>query len=301
MARKIAIGFDPQGIRVPLDRLLPLRATKYQPANNHKHQSIAASIRAIGVIEPLIIYPQEGNEGHYVILDGNIRYAVLKEMAVSDAYCLIANDDEAYTYNHKVSVVTPIQEHFMILKAIDLGVAEERIAETLNVDVAAIRRKRNLLEGICPEAITLLKDRRIAPEALRQLKRVVPIRQIEMADLMCRANNLTVSYAQCLFMATPDEQRLAEYRAMKSNGVSTEDREHIAREMQNLHRELKLIEKTHSENVMNLLVMVRYVEKLLQNARVVKHLGTRYPEILQEFQKMIAAPELAGPVSRNAG
>jgi hypothetical protein len=38
----------------------------------------------------------------------------------------------------------------MILKAIENGVGEKRLAEALDVDGANVRRKRNLLNGICP-------------------------------------------------------------------------------------------------------------------------------------------------------
>src|SRR5271154_1966100 len=91
---------------------------------------------------------------------------------------------EACTYNHKVSRVAPIQEHFMIMKAIEQGVSEERIAATLDIDVGRIRQKRDLLVGICPEAIALLKDRDASPGALREIRKVKPMRQIEMAELM---------------------------------------------------------------------------------------------------------------------
>ena len=50
----------------------------------------------------------------------------------------------------------------MILKAIKSGVSEERIAKVLNVDVASIRQKRDLLEGICKEAAEILKTRQMS-------------------------------------------------------------------------------------------------------------------------------------------
>jgi len=46
----------------------------------------------------------------------------------------------------------------MILKAIENGVSEERIAKSLNVDVASIRRRWKLPDGICAEAAELLKE-----------------------------------------------------------------------------------------------------------------------------------------------
>lgn len=59
---------------------------------------------------------------------------------------MISTDDEAFTYNNRVNSIAIIQEHKMILKAIENGVSEERIAKSLNVDVASIRRRWNTIE-----------------------------------------------------------------------------------------------------------------------------------------------------------
>ena len=96
----------------------------------------------------------------------------------------------------------------MIMEAIRQGVSEERIAKTLAVDVAAIRRKRDLLDGICPEAVQLLKEKRASNGAFREMRKVRPMRQIEMAELMLASNNFSAHYAQCLFASTPTEQLL---------------------------------------------------------------------------------------------
>jgi len=111
-------------------------------------------------------------------LDGHLRFEVLKEIGQKEVFCLVSTDDEAFTYNHKVNRISPIQEHFMILRAIEKGVSEERIAKTLNVDVAKIRQKRNLLESICAEVVELLKDKHFSPNAIRVLKKMKPMRQI---------------------------------------------------------------------------------------------------------------------------
>ena len=64
---------------------------------------------------------------------------------------MISMDNEAFTYNERVNRLAIIQEHRMILKAIERGVSEERIAKALNVDVGSINRKRRLLDEICPD------------------------------------------------------------------------------------------------------------------------------------------------------
>jgi hypothetical protein len=44
----------------------------------------------------------------------------------------------------------------MIRRAIDRGVSKERLAQAFNVNLRSNNLRINLLEGICPEAITLL-------------------------------------------------------------------------------------------------------------------------------------------------
>ncbi len=50
----------------------------------------------------------------------------------------------------------------MILKAIERGVPEEKIAAALDLNPRSIQRKVRLLEGICPEAVAILKDKELA-------------------------------------------------------------------------------------------------------------------------------------------
>ena len=91
----------------------------------------------------------------------------------------------------------------MIVKAVERGVSEERIAKALNVDVKTSLRKTRLLEGICPEAADMLKDKHIAINTFTELKKMVPLRQIEAAELMVAMNKYTISYAKSLLAATP--------------------------------------------------------------------------------------------------
>lgn len=292
MLRPVEMAFEPKGRMLPIEQLLPLRKLASDTRKSEKYKRIAASMRELGLIEPLIVYPQPGQRDQYLLLDGLIRLDILKSEGATEAFCLVATDDEAYTYNHKVNQLTAIQEHFMIMKAVDNGVPDERIATTLSVNVAAIRKKMNLLDGICPEAVSLLKDKRISGPALREIKRVVPMRQIEMAELMIAAHNYSSSYAKCLYTATPADQRLEPDSAPVADGLSPEDRAKMEREMQEMRRNFKVIEETHGDNVLRLVLGVGYLRNLLNNARVVRFLSSRYSDILEQFQKIVESPEL---------
>lgn len=288
---KVALAFETKGFMLKVEQILPLRKFPEKVRDTEKYKCIRASIREVGLIEPLIVYPQRGRK-QFLLLDGAARLDILIQEGETEVFCLEATRDEACTYNHKVSRLSPIQEHFMILKTLQNGVSEERIAATLCADVAAIRKKRDLLSGICKEAVSLLKDKRISPGALREMKRVVALRQVEMAELMITTNNFTASYAKCIFAGTPEDQKLPSEAPKEDRGLTPEDITRIQREMTTLHRDMKMVEETHGENCLNLVPAVGYLKKILANAKVERYLRSRHPDVLVEFHKIVDEPEL---------
>ena len=115
------IGFEKRRIILPLDKILPVRIIK-DPDNMARYQIIVASIREIGVVEPLMVYPQKGNDGFYLLMDGHYRLHALRKLGIPKVECLISLEDESFTYNARVSRLPPIQEHSMIAKAVNNGV-----------------------------------------------------------------------------------------------------------------------------------------------------------------------------------
>lgn len=292
MSSAIKLACDPKVVRLAVDKILATRVVTDVTRQCRKFQSIAASIKDLGLIEPLVVYREVQPNGQYLLLDGHLRLDILKTMNEMEAPCLLSHDDEAYTYNHKVNRLSAIQEHFMILRTIENGVPEKRIAVALNVDVECIRRKADLLDGICPEVAVLLKDKKTTAGAFREIKRAKPMRQIEMAELMVSSHNYSVDYAKCLVAATPPDQLLDANRLKDANGLTADEMARMEREMETLGREFRLIEDTHGQNTLNLVVAVAYLKKLLDNARVVRHLSQNYSELLAEFQKLVETKSL---------
>ena len=293
MSSIVKLACEPEVRQIPVDSIMPLRKVPAGARNSTKYRRISASIQEIGVLEPLIVHPCRESEDQYMLLDGHIRLDILKCANAPMVECLIANDDEAFTYNHKVNQLSAIQEHFMIRKALKNGVSEEDIARTLNVDISKIRMKRDLLEGICPEAVQLLKEKRATRDALQQLRQVTPMRQIEMAELMCASHNFSGPYAKCLLAATPQDQLLEQESGKKVDELSSQEMARMEREMETLSGDFREIERTHGKNVLNLVISAGYLRKLLDNARVVRYLASDYPEIMTEFQKIAESRSLA--------
>jgi len=52
---------------------------------------------------------------------------------------------------------------------------------------------------------------------------------------------------------------------------------------------MRLSQDQYGENSLHLNATQRHVKRLLENAKVRKFLGNRYPEVLEEFQALAAA------------
>lgn len=281
-------GFEANLRTIPIDAILPVKQMPVTVPKSQKYGQIAASIREVGLIEPPVIARAPGQDGSFILLDGHVRLHVLKEMGDTTVTCLVATDDESFTYNKRISRLATIQEHKMILRAVERGVSEARIAAALNVNIALIRQKRTLLNGICPEAAELLKARHCPINSFRSLRRMKPLRQIQAAELMIAANNFTVPYVEAI-LAASDAADLADPAAKKPPaGVTREQAERMKAEMANLQKNIKLIEGTLGPDHLRLVVAGRYVERLLQNDRLARYLDKNHGEILGEFRQIVA-------------
>jgi ParB-like chromosome segregation protein Spo0J len=283
---EVKMAFEEAKVRVAIANILALKITPDDIKKTSKYAQIAASIREVGLVEPPVIARDQSDPAKYLLLDGHLRIEVLKDLGQTDVACLVATDDEAYTYNKRVNRIAMVQEHRMILKAIERGVSEERIAKALNVDVPMIRRKRQLLDGICPEVAELLKDKHVAIQTFSELKKMVALRQIEAAEIMVAMNKYTINYAKSLVAATSQAQLVDPSKPKRVNGLSEEQMALMERESLNLEREFRIAEKSYGADHLDLVVTNGYLAKLLGNARVVRYLAQHHNEILTEFQKL---------------
>lgn len=289
-APALQAAFEFEGVVVQLDKLLPTRAVAENVKVSAKYRALLASIREVGVVEPLSIYPQKG--GKYLILDGHARAVALRDLGMTEAPCLIASQDEGYTYNQKVNRIAPIQANRMILKALDAGVPAERVAKALNLSVQTVRNSRRLLHDICPEAIELLRDKHVAQGTFALFKKVKPLRQIEMAEIMVAAGTYSATYARALVMTTSRDQLVDPESPKKIPGVKAEDLARIEHEVRVQEKDFRMLDETYNEHVMALTIARGYLRTLLENGRVVRFLAQNFREFLTEFQRLVESNTL---------
>ena len=292
MGNSVRAAFEPETVSVDLPELLPLRQVPPEALKSRKFLQILSSVKEVGVIEPPTVVRQEGGTGKYYLVQGYLRVEALRMLEARTVVCLVSTDDEAYTYNKRINRLAPIQENRMILKAIGRGVSEERIAKALGLNVDSIRRKRNLLQGICAEAATLIRDRQCPYETFQCLKKMKPLRQIEAVELMVGMNNFSASCARSILLATAREQ-LAEPNRPKSSPVHTA--EHMARlerEIGNLQREIVELEDSYGSDQLKLIVTRGHLEALFRNEKVVQYLTLHHGDIFGELRKLVDATKM---------
>jgi ParB/RepB/Spo0J family partition protein len=286
---EMKIGFEMRRVRIALADILPVRHVKDPQDNIKRYRTIRASIKEVGLIEPLVVYPQKGAPGKYLLLDGHLRHYALKDLGRTEAECIIASDDESFTYNARVNRLNPIAEHKMIMKAVNNGVKPEKIAAALNLSEADVKASMTLLDGINEEAADLLKDKAVSPKAIRLMRKVSGVRQIEIAELMVSAGNYTKGYAEALVLGTPKDQLVNPDEPKQKKGMTREEIGKLEAEMETLERDLKAVERSYGDNMLNLTLARGYVKKLLDKARVVRFLNANHPDIFAEFESLAAA------------
>ena len=282
------LAFERDGVMVAMDRLLPLKILRAGVKSSKKYVQILGSIRAIGLVEAPVVAPVPKQPGRYFLLDGHLRVEALKDLGIAEVECLVSTDDESYTYNKRINRLAAVQEHRMITRAIQRGVPEEKIATALGIEVASVHRRSKMLNGICAEAVDLLKDTPCPIAVFDIVRRMTPMRQIEVTELMAGQNNFTVMFAKALLAATPEKQ-LAESGKKKPTGATASSAEQLARmerELATLQTQVKSVEETYGLDNLHLTVARGYVKTLLANNRVARWLSSHRREYLAELQSI---------------
>lgn len=291
--RDIVRAFDNTLITLQLDQLMSTKLLDRYYRDSAKYKMIVSSISEIGIIEPPAVI-QDTQSGRYILLDGHLRVAALKEIGKKEVACLLSSDDETYTFNKHTNRLPPIQEHRMISRALDRGVSKEKLAKALNLDVDSIERKKDMLKGICPEVQEMLKDKVIAEGVFKVLRRMKEYRQIEAVMVMGGAGNYSVSYARAFLLATPEQHLVDDGKGKKVKGLDKDQMLRMENEMTTLYKNTNVINDGLATDVFNLQVSKSYLSKLLTNVLIVRYLTHNHPEILAQFQRITEMTSLAG-------
>ena len=106
---------------------------------------------------------------------------------------------------------------------------------------------------------------------------------------MVGANNFAAGYAEALVLGTRKDQLAQPEKPKIKKGLSPEEIGKMEQEMESLEHDVKAVEETYGENMLNLTLACGYIKKLVDNAKVVRFLNANYSDIFSEFEKIATA------------
>jgi len=281
----VAFDFELESVIVPLADISPIYPAAPKAKRSAKYAQIAASLQEFGGIEPVLV-TREPN-GKYLVEDGHLRVEAAKDLGLEKIECLVAKEYDGWTANWHVSHVATIQQHRMIVKAMELGVPEADIARAFRIDVRTLRGKSQMLTGICAEVIERLKDKQVPINTFHTLRKMSEYRQIEAADLMVAMGTYTNALALSLLASTPEAQLVPCERPKKVKGLTDEQISLMERESASLDREYRILNQSYGQDHLDLVLAIGYVRKLISNPRVAKYLRQWHGELLEQFESIV--------------
>ena len=280
----IAQGKLIQGIDISVVKLVPRNertvAKKY-------YQRIEASLRAVGLIDPLIVYPLGDS---YEILDGSLRYRILLDLGVETIPCLIHEARDGFTSNRMVNQLSASQEMRMLRKSLE-ELDEKTIANALGMQGISHRLNKGLLTKLHDEVVKAFNTNKLNLQTAKELTHVKPDRQHEILKLMESCKDFSTTFARGLVLKTPMAKRA------KASGDRTpwtkadEQKSQLLKKLQEAEQQQDFYTGLYRQYTTNLLKLVIYVRSLLANAEVRDYLAVNHADLLGIFEQILEHTE----------
>jgi hypothetical protein len=273
------------GRDIPIELLRPRHERKI---SKREYQRIRASILAVGLIEPLVVFPEND---YYIILNGHQRYRILVELEVKTVPCIFARQKEAFTSNRMVNRLSPFQESRMIKKSLD-EVDEKSIATALGITNIAHRLKANLLKQLHPKIAAAFDAGMINKACIHELTYVTPKRQEEILAAMENYKDFTLPFVRSLVLKTPPPARTKNRPGAKNPWARNEQhKSDLLKKLADTEEKHDFYTNLYRQYSINLLKLVIYVRTLVNNDRIMAYLRASHPAILATFQEVVASAE----------
>jgi ParB family chromosome partitioning protein len=272
---------DSEALDIPIIKLRPLRDRKVTP---REYARILASIKAIGLIEPLVIFP-EGED--YLILDGVQRYRALLELGVMVVPCILGKYREAFTGNRMVNRVSPVQENRMIEKSLE-ELDAQTIAAALGISGIGHRLKTTLLKRLHADVAAAFDQGKITRPCARELTHVKLQRQKEILSAMEGYKDYSIAFARTLVLKTPVPLREARRGKNDPWDKSAQRKNSLLKKLGEAEEKHDFYSRLYKQYTVDLLRLAIFARSLLTNSRVREYLDEHHPLIVSRFEGIIA-------------
>lgn len=278
--------FSENTLSLNISELLPTKKLLINYESSEKFLQIKCTLKSIGLIEPILVYI-DSVTNEIKILDGHMRIEALKDLGETKVECLVSTIYDTYTPNKKVNQVTIIQIQKMLKEAIKAGVPIELLSASLNISVDSLKGRISVLDGISPQVVEILNDKVVPKATFLALKKMVPLRQLECANLMIRFDNFSKNFSHSLLQSSPKET-LIESKITKGNHKTAQRKmiDRLEKEMAHVHVDADKLKENYGSTSLKLTIVISHIKSLLENQALFRWLHKHKPELLNELIKI---------------
>lgn len=276
--------FPVNGMDIPVTALQPLRERENVNIKTHKgFKRIISSIRAIGLIEPLCVYPEKDG---YVILDGYLRYLACVELGAEKLPCMLFSDKEAYTFNRMVNRLSGYQEMRMLRKSLET-LEEKTITTTFGAISMSYRLAPSLVEHLHPKVAEAFEQDLLGKTTAMEMSCVKQPRQVEMLKEMKRVNDFSPSFVRALILKTPPELRNPKRNPRKPWSEDRNKRRELVARLEEAEKQHDFYTGLYRQYSADLLKMALYVRKLITTPAIQEFLKAHHQQTLKELSAIV--------------
>ncbi|MBZ9678283.1 plasmid partitioning protein RepB C-terminal domain-containing protein [Mesorhizobium sp. ES1-1] len=147
---------------------------------------------------------------------------------------------------------------------------------------------RQLVGGICPDAIDLLRDIPVKPKMFGLLQKVLPVRQLEIVRLMVVLDRVGLTFAKMLIALTPKAMLVEGFRPTTVATLTQEMREAMTLELERLSAGVLKAAEQHGRATLELIAASHYFDRLMDNSKIVRYLARNFSGHFEEFHNLTA-------------
>jgi len=273
------------GRDIDIASLKPLHERAINFATNRGFRKIVASISAIGLIEPLNVFP-EGD--HFIILNGFLRYMACKQLGLATIPCIVARANQAYTYNKNVNRLSGFQETRMLKKALE-SINEATVAKTFGLKSIRYRLARNLEGQLHPSVVAAFKDDRVGKNCANEFTNVVPERQVEILAEMKRVSDYSPAFCRTLVIRTPSPQRVKKKGQRREWAADDDRKKALVARLEHAEQQNDFYASLYRRYSTDLLRVTFYIRKMLSVPQIEQHLAAHHAETLTRLRGVVEA------------
>ena len=276
-----------QGKDIPIELLMPLKEREINFQTNRGYNRIKSTIQTAGLLDPLCVYPENG---YYYILDGYLRYMILKELGVKLVPCQIQQSKEAYTYNRMVNNLSAVQQSRMIRKSLDT-IDKKTIEEAFGVKSIDYRLATDILSQLHEDVIAAVDQEIITRRSATELTYVNKERQQQILKEMSRTKDYSISFARAMVIKTPPEMRCQNKKKKKPWADNLEKKQQLAGKLKETEERYDFYSLLYRQYAADLMKLSAYARELISNESIKAHLEVHFPELLERFENIVFETE----------